>query len=125
MDVVSISDTIQTQPNQNVYRTAADRSGSPEKNPAQPAVEMIRRLSPSSADDILDFISSQAKKISGLITAHTHSEPYPSYQSPAALPVPAFGEGAGADFSYPAPRGEIPMKGSQPAETASSVFVLV
>ena len=90
LDVVGISGTIQTHPNENIYQTTTN--------------------------------------IAGLITAHTPSEDYSLYQSPAPLPGQAAsrpGGSAGADFLFLRLMGEIPLKGSQYSMSPSPAAILV
>ena len=150
MDASGISGAIQSHPDEIVYQTTQPKivlSGDPSSeigSPAHPTIEMLKRISPSSARDILDFIGSQAKPVhgasdiyrrpgpdaaqtndAGLITAHTHSGLHSSSKSPVAPAVPAFGGGAGADFSYRSPTEQTLMKGSKSTEAPSTVSVLV
>ncbi len=90
LEVVGISDDIQTHLNENIYEFP--------------------------------------KNIAGLITAHTPSEDYPLYQSPAPLPGQAAsrpGESAGADFLFSLPMEGIPLAGSQQPMAPSPAAVLV
>lgn len=146
MDVSGISSAIQSHPNENVYQTTQPRivqSADPSSevgSSAHPTIEMLKRIAPPSAEDILDFIGSQSEPVhgasdlyrqsaqtddAGLITAHTHSGSHSSSKSPVAPVVPAFGVGAGADFSYQSPNEQALMKGSKSTETPSTVSVLV